>query len=111
MNETDFKRFVMILRSAGFVESSMIRSQNAINFAYIVYLVQRANKVEPEIIETNVRKWLVMSVLTGRYSGSTESSFDFDIKQIGEIGASRYLENVKPLNYQMLSGVQVCPSR
>ena len=95
MNETDFKRFVMILRSAGFVESSMIRSQNAINFAYIVYLVQRANKVEPEIIETNVRKWLVMSVLTGRYSGSTESSFGFDIKQIGEIGASRYLENVE----------------
>ena len=33
MNETDFKRFVMILRSAGFVNSSMIRSQNTVNFA------------------------------------------------------------------------------
>jgi len=95
MNETDFKRFVMILRSAGFVESSMIRSQNAINFAYIVYLVQRANKVEPGKIETNVRKWFVMSVLTGRYSASPESSFDFDIKQIGEIGVSKYLENIE----------------
>ncbi len=94
MNETDFKRFVMILRSAGFVDSTMIRSQNAINFAYIVYLVQRANKVEPSKIESSVRKWLVMSILTGRYSSSPESSFDFDIKQIGEIGVSKYLENI-----------------
>jgi hypothetical protein len=38
MNETNFKNFVMILRSAGFVESSMIRSQNTINFAYIILL-------------------------------------------------------------------------
>ena len=95
MNETNFKRFVMILRSAGFVESSMIRSQNAINFAYITYLVQRANKVEPATIETNVRKWFVMSVLTGRYSASPESAFDFDIKQIGEMGVSKYLENIE----------------
>jgi len=95
MNETSFKRFVMILRSAGFVESSMIRSQNAVNFAYIVYLVQRDNKVEPATIETNVRKWFVMSVLTGRYSASPESAFDFDIKQIGEMGVSKYLENIE----------------
>ena len=95
MNETNFKRFVMILRSAGFVESSMIRSQNAINFAYITYLVQRANKVEPATIETNVRKWFVMSVLTGRYSSSPESAFDFDIKQIGEMGVTKYLKNIE----------------
>lgn len=95
MNETDFKRFVMILRSAGFVESSMIRSQNAINFAYIVYLVLRRDKVEPSKIESNVRKWFVMSVLTGRYSASPESSFDFDIKRIYEIGFSDYIKEVE----------------
>ena len=66
MNETDFKRFIMILRSAGFVESSMIRSQNAINFAYIVYLVLRRDKVEPSEIESHVRKWFVMSVTITR---------------------------------------------
>jgi hypothetical protein len=36
MNETNFKRFVMIVRSAGFIDSYMIRSQNILNFAYIV---------------------------------------------------------------------------
>ena len=33
-------------------------------------------------IERFVRRWFVYSILTGRYSGSPESAFDFDIKQI-----------------------------
>ena len=97
MNETDFKRFVMILRSAGFVESSMIRSKNAIDFAYIVYLVLRSQspKVDSSKIESHVRKWFVMSILTGRYSGSSESSFDYDIKRIDEMGFAKYMAEVE----------------
>jgi hypothetical protein len=38
INETNFKRFLMIVKSAGFISPKLIRSQNAINFAYIVYL-------------------------------------------------------------------------
>jgi hypothetical protein len=95
MNETNFKRFVMILRSAGFVDSSMIRSQNAINFAYIVYLVLREKKVEAHRIESFVRKWFVLSILTGRYSGSPESYFDGDIRRIHDLGMERYLSEVE----------------
>ena len=95
MNETNFKRFVIILRSAGFVDSSMIRSQNAINFAYIVYLVLRSQKIAPDKIESFVRKWFVMSVLTGRYSGSPESAFNYDIQRIDEMGFKQFLENVE----------------
>ena len=95
MNETDFKRFIMILKSAGFVESSMIRSQNTINFAYIVYLILRSQKIDPSIIESNVRKWFVMSVLTGRYSSSPESALDYDIRKIDEMGFMKYMEDVE----------------
>lgn len=42
INETNFKRFIMIIKSAGFISSRLIRSQNAINFAYIVYLTLRS---------------------------------------------------------------------
>ncbi len=45
MNETNFKRFLMILRSAGFMDSSQIRSQNTVNFAYILYLTLREKGV------------------------------------------------------------------
>ena len=95
MNESHFKRFLMILQSAGFIESSMISSQNAINFAYIAYLIMKREQYEPSIIEHNVRRWFVMSLLTGRYSASPESAFDFDIKRISAIGFSKYLQEVE----------------
>jgi len=95
MNETNFKKFVMILRSAGFVESSMIRSQNTINFAYIIYLVLRYKKINPGKIESYIRKWFVMSILTGRYSSSPETAFDSDVKRINEMGIAKYIEDVE----------------
>ena len=82
INETNFKRFLMIIKSAGFISPKLIRSQNAINFAYIVYLKLKDLGVNSVAIESYVRRWLVYSILTGRYSSSPESLFDYDIKQI-----------------------------
>lgn len=92
INETNFKRFLMIIKSAGFISPKLIRSQNAINFAYIVYLKLKELKVNSILIESYVRRWLVYSILTGRYSGSPESSFDFDIKQISLKPFDEYLQ-------------------
>lgn len=95
MQETEFKRFVMILNSAGFIESSLIRSQNTINFAYIVYIVLRDLKMDTGPIESYVKKWFVMSILTGRYSGSPESAFDQDIRRINELGIEKCLNDIE----------------
>lgn len=82
MNEANFKKFTMIIRSAGFVSPKLVRSQNALNFAYILYLKLKSMNHSAVEIEHYVRRWFVYSVLTGRYSGSPESMFDFDIKQV-----------------------------
>ena len=95
MNETDFKRFVMILRSAGFMNASMIRSQNTVNFAYILYLTLRARHTDRTLIESLVRRWFVMSVLTGRYTGSPETAFGVDIRNFTEQNAQDYLSAVE----------------
>jgi hypothetical protein len=92
MNENNFKKFTLILRSAGFIDSSMIRSQNAVNFAYILYLTLRELNLNQAIIETLVRKWFVLSILRSRYSSSPESQFDYDIKQI-MINPENYIDN------------------
>lgn len=82
INETNFKRFIMIIRSAGFCHKKLIRSQNTLNFAYILYLKLREKGCKPELIEKYVRRWFVYSILRGRYSMSPESNFDYDAKQI-----------------------------
>lgn len=92
INETNFKRFLMIIKSAGFISPKLIRSQNAINFAYIVYLKLKELGVNSVEIESYVRRWFVYSILTGRYSGSPESVFDFDIKQISQKPFDEYLK-------------------
>ena len=92
INETNFKRFLMIIKSAGFIHNKMIRSQNAINFAYIVYLRLRAKGENQANIENYVRRWFVFSVLTGRYSGSPESMFDLDVRQMDTRPFAEYLQ-------------------
>ncbi len=94
MNETHFKRFIMIVRSAGFVDPSLISGQNALNFSYIIYLALRAQAKPAADIERAVRRWFVMSLLTSRYSGSPESTFDFDIRQIHGQGYETYADAV-----------------
>lgn len=95
INETNFKQFVMIIKSAGFVSADLIRSQNALNFAYIVYLKLRSRQYNPTEIEKYVRKWFVLSLLTGRYSTSLETRFDDDIRNISNKDFEEYLQNVE----------------
>ncbi|WP_222563987.1 GmrSD restriction endonuclease domain-containing protein [Novilysobacter antarcticus] len=96
VNKTHFDRITMILRSAGFILSNMIGSQNAINFAYILYLRGRRENVPAAKLEQLVRRWFVMSLLSRRYGGSPESTFDFDIRQIDSRGVVSYAESVIP---------------
>lgn len=94
INETHFKRFVMILRSAGFITSNMITSHNAVNFAYILYLRGRSEGITADELERIVRRWYAMSILTGRYTTHPETVFDLDIRQIESHGIARYTEAV-----------------
>lgn len=95
VNETNFKRYLMILQSIGIVDSSLVRSQNVLNFGYILYLTLREAGTADAIIEILVRKWIVLSMLTGRYSGSSESAFDYDIKRFTEQEPQKFIENTE----------------
>lgn len=94
MSKTHFERLTMILRSAGFVTSALIRGQNAVNFAYIVYLRGRSEGMPAAALERLVRRWYAMTVLRGRYTGAPETAFDVDIRQIEALGLATYTSAV-----------------
>lgn len=94
INQTHFERLVMIVRSAGFISRDLMGAQNAVNFAYILYLRGRAEGTPAAEIERMVRRWYVMSLLTQRYSGNPESTFDFDIRQVEARGLEAYTSAV-----------------
>ena len=95
-NETNFKRFIMILQSAGFIDASMLTAGNAVNSAYILFLTLRGQGMAANQIEKLVRRWFVMSVLTERYSGEPQSTLGEDVRGINaEAGASTYIEKLE----------------
>ena len=94
VNQTNYQRYLMIVKSVGIIDKSLIRSQNVMNFGYILYLVLKNKGINSNIIEKSVRKWLILSILTGRYSGSPESAFDYDIKRFNSYdNPLEYIEN------------------
>ena len=96
INGYNFKQFMLALRSAGFTSKKLVNSVMAIDFAYAVYLLLQDTKEVPvDEIKSLVQRWYVLSVLTGRYSASPETSFAKDIKQIGEIGVKATLKTIE----------------
>ena len=93
VNQSNFERYIMILKSAGIIDESLVRSQNVLNFGYILYLLLREKNMDPARIETYVRRWVVMSILTQRYTSSPESAFDYDIRKLNEADSiENYIE-------------------
>ena len=95
VSKTNFQRYLMIVKSTGIVSPAMIRSQNVLNFGYALYLLLRAKEEDSAIIEKVVRRWIVLAILTGRYSGSPESTFDYDIKRFQANDPREFLEHTE----------------
>ncbi|MFD1442186.1 GmrSD restriction endonuclease domain-containing protein [Lacticaseibacillus hegangensis] len=85
-DKSNFQRFMMILRGMGMISHSKVKFQGtgALNFSYALYLLLK-NEYSKDFshsqIENIVRRWLLMSILTQRYSGAAESQSEIDIKQ------------------------------
>jgi hypothetical protein len=91
-----FENFLMIIKSAGFITPGMIGSKNALNFAYALYLRLRADGEMAEGERKRiVRRWFVMSMLSGRHSGSFESTWEQDMRRIASVGAAEYLQQIE----------------
>lgn len=96
VNNFNFDNFLMLIKSAGFIAPGMVNAKNALNFAYALYLRLREDKELSEGERKRiVKRWFVMSMLSGRHSGGFESTWEQDIRRIGEQGAAAYLKQVE----------------
>ncbi len=96
VNQYNFQQFVLTIKSAGFTQAKMISSKNALNFAYALFIRLRAEKeMSDGEVKSIVRRWFVMSMLTGRASGSVETQFELDMRRISELGVVAYLDQIE----------------
>lgn len=96
VNKYNFEQFMLAIKGAGFVSKNQINSKMALDFAFMLYLrLTKTPEIPPSVVKHLVQRWYVLSVLTGRYTGSPESQFYTDIKQISEVGVEQALRNIE----------------
>lgn len=95
VKQDNYQNFLMLVQSAGFISPKLISSKNSLNFSYALYLKLREDGVPKPEIQHYVKRWLVLTLLLGRYSGSAESYIDEDIKQINSRGIHSYLDQTE----------------
>lgn len=72
--------FFRAIELGGFKGGRMITSQTTLLFTYVLYLIGRTELgVEEKHLRRAIARWFFMASLTGRYTGSPESAFEFDL--------------------------------
>lgn len=78
--------FWKAIRQAGYRNGRMITSENSLMYVYTMYLIGRTEyKVEEHKLRQAIARWFYMVSLTGRYTGSAESSMEFDLARLRDV--------------------------
>lgn len=83
LNVQRWHDFLKCVTLAGFRSPKIISSQNALIFAYALYVIGRDEiGVEENLLRRSLARWLLMSLLTGRFTTSPESNMEFDLNRL-----------------------------
>lgn len=87
----------MILKSMGMQskDTLSLNGQGVFNFGYSLYLFLKGhNSLSEDKLESIIKRWIVMSAITRRYSGSAESQIEQDIKLFTDGNAADVVDEV-----------------
>lgn len=93
LNESNFKRYILLLKSLGIVDKSYAKLPDSYtNFGYILYLyLKKYTNFNNDEIEKYTKQWILMSALTKRYGSSPETGFDKDLRLLAENNSNNQL--------------------
>jgi hypothetical protein len=86
LNTQYWHDFLRCVGLAGYRSGRVISSENALIFAYALYLIGRTQMgVEEHKLRKAIAQWLFMSSLTGRFTSSPESAMEFDLARLRSV--------------------------
>lgn len=98
-NLNNWHAFMGLFADAGYVNSSIVASTNAVVFCYVLYLIGKYDyKVPPIELNKIIKKWIFVSTITLFYTGSTESEVKKQFADLKSVKTAKefisYLESV-----------------
>lgn len=99
LNLTNWHHYLSALQLAGYRHEGMITSQAAVIFAYALYLIGIVDFAAPrDQARQAIAEFFFMAHLTGRYTSSPETVFEFDLAQLrGVTNADEYLAQLRSM--------------
>jgi hypothetical protein len=85
MEPTPWRDYLLRVKHAGFVSQALIASKNAIVNAYAFYIRGRKAGVPKNKLDEMISRWVFASLLTARYSGSSETIFEEDLARVARL--------------------------
>lgn len=83
---TNWHEFIKTLQSAGFRNSKMISSDNAVIYTYVMWLIGRIDfGMDFATLRDVIRRWWFMAHTTGRYTSSPETAIERDLTRISQL--------------------------
>jgi hypothetical protein len=86
MEPTPWRDYLLRVKHAGFVSQTLVASKNAIVNAYAFYIRGRKAGVAKSKLDAMIARWVFGSLLTARYSGSSETVFEQDLARVARVG-------------------------
>jgi hypothetical protein len=88
MEPTPWRDYMLRVKHAGFVSQTLVASKNAIVNAYAFYIRGRKAGVAKSKLDEIIARWVFGSLLTARYSGSSETMFEEDLTRVARLGTN-----------------------
>ena len=86
MEPTPWRDYLLRVKHAGFVSQALVASKNAIVNAYAFYIRGRKAGVPKGKLDEMIARWVFGTLLTARYSGSSETIFEQDLARVARLG-------------------------
>jgi hypothetical protein len=95
LNIQNWHEFIKAVKQAGFARQDYISSKNNLLYAYIFFLIGREDfKMDLYELKKLIGKWLFMSSITGRYTGSPETVMEMDLARLRGINTADEFKKV-----------------
>lgn len=87
LNLANWHEFMSALRHAGYRSHAMITSRFTVIFSYVTFLIgRRDHGMDYRQLRSVIARWFFMCAITGRYTGSSETRMEQDLRRMAEAG-------------------------
>lgn len=99
---TRWRDYMLRVMLAGFVGPGLVASTNAVTNAYAFYVLGHGASVQRQRLEEGVSRWLFGTLLTARYSTSSETKYEEDLARVRDAAQDDPEEFVRTLDAMLV---------